>query len=138
MSARLLRIYESIVIARPKLTLIIIALLLLFLAAGLPRVKVDASADSLTLENDASLEFHREVTARYQSGDFLVVTYSPKADLFSDEALATLKALRDELKTINGVTSTLSILDVPLLYSPPLTLSEVTSLEEFRTLLTPG
>lgn len=138
MTARLLRIYESIVIARPKLTLTIIALLLLFLAAGLPKVKVDASADSLTLEHDESLDFYREVTARYQSGDFLVVTYTPKADLFSDESLATLQALRDELKTIDGVTSTLSILDVPLLYSPPLTLSEITSMEEFRTLLTPG
>lgn len=138
MSARLLRIYESIVIARPKLTLTVIALLLLFLAAGLPKVKVDASADSLTLENDQSLEFYREVTARYQSGDFLVVTYTPKVDLFSDESLATLEALRDELRGVEGVTGTLSILDVPLLYSPPLTLSEVTSMDEFRTLLTPG
>lgn len=138
MSARLLRIYQSVVINRPKLTLTVIALLLLFLAAGLPKVKVDASADSLTLENDKSLDFYREVTARYQSGDFLVVTYTPKVDLFSDESLATLEALRDELRAVDGVTGTLSILDVPLLYSPPLTLSEVTSMEEFRTLLTPG
>lgn len=138
MLARFYQFYESVVIQRPKLTLSIIVLLFLLVAAGLPRLKVDASADSLTLEHDEDLNYYREITARYQTGDFLVVTYSPEADLMSEESLNTLKSLRDDLLQVDGVESALTILDVPLLYSPPLSLSEITSMEEFRTLTTPG
>src|SRR5690606_20940544 len=84
------------------------------------------------------LDFYREITSRYQSGDFVVVTYTPRADLLSDQSLETLQSLRDELLEVPGVQASLSILDVPLLYSPPVTLSEVTSGEEFRKLTTPG
>lgn len=138
MLSGLYRLYESVVIHRPKLTLSVIVLLFLIAAAGLPRLKVDASADSLTLEHDEDLNYYREITARYQTGDFLVITYTPKADLMSEESLDTLKSLRDDLLQVEGVESALSILDVPLLYSPPLSLSEITSMDEFRTLTTPG
>lgn len=138
MSARLLKIYESVVIKHPKWTLAVILLALIVLAAGLPRVKVDASADSLTLEHDEALDFSRQITERYQTGDFLVVTYSPEADLLSDESLNRLKNLRDELLQVEGVESALSILDVPLLYSPPVNLDDVTSDEPLPSLTDPG
>lgn len=138
MSARLLNLYESVVIKHPKLVLIAVALLLLGLAAGLPQVKVEASADSLTLEHDEDLNYARKITERYQAGDFLVVTYAPDADLLSDESLNTLQSLRDDLLEVQGVESALSILDVPLLYSPPVSLDEITSGEELPTLTSPG
>ncbi|MEX1033133.1 MAG: MMPL family transporter [Cellvibrionaceae bacterium] len=138
MSARLLDLYESVVIKRPKLTLAVVFLFVIALAAGLPRIKVDASADSLTLEHDEDIDYNREITARYQSGDFLVITYSPQGELFADESLNTLQSLRDELLEVDGVESALSILDVPLLYSPLMSLSEITAVDEFRTLTTPG
>ncbi|MGQ9425644.1 efflux RND transporter permease subunit [Gilvimarinus sp. F26214L] len=138
MSDRLSHLYESVVIKHPKLTVAVVLLAFAVLAAGLPRIKVDASADSLTLEHDTDLDYNREITERYQSGDFLVITYTPENELFSDASLNTLRSLRDDLLEIEGITGSLSILDVPLLYSPPLTLSEITSMEEFRTLTTPG
>ena len=81
------------VIKHPRLTLALLLLLTLVAAAGLPRFKLDASADSLTLERDKDLEFFREVTQKFNAGDFLVITYRPKTDLFSDEALAHLRRL---------------------------------------------
>ncbi|MCW8195082.1 MMPL family transporter [Proteobacteria bacterium 005FR1] len=138
MSARLLKIYESVVIKHPKLTLAIIILALAVLAAGLPRVKVDASADSLTLEHDQAIDFNRKITERYQSGDFLVVTYTPEGELMSDESLNRLQKVRDDLKQVQGVESVLSILDVPLLYSPPVDLERVTSDEPLPSLTDPG
>jgi uncharacterized protein len=138
MSARLLNLYESLIIKHPKLTLAIIALLLMGLAAGLPRMKLDASADSLTLEHDAALDYYREITSRYQTGDFLVVTYTPHADLFSDQALNTLQSLRNDLREVEGVASATTILDVPLLYSPPQSLPDIVAMDAPRTLMTPG
>lgn len=136
MLQRLSSLYQVLVIKRPALTLAVLLLLALFAAAGLPNFKLDASADSLTLENDTSIDYLREISKRYQRGDFLVVTYTPKADLFSDEAINTLKRLSEELAQVDGVESVYSMIDVPLLYSPMRSLAE--QQESTRTLLTEG
>ncbi|MFC6632784.1 efflux RND transporter permease subunit [Microbulbifer taiwanensis] len=129
--------YENLVIQRPRMTLLLVGLLLLAAALGLPRFKLDASADSLTLEADKSVDYFREIAERYASGDFLVVTYRHKGgDLFDDGSLATLGHLRDELAQVEGVTSVQSILDVPLLYSPKLSITDIS--DGIRTLTTPG
>ncbi|WP_018015886.1 efflux RND transporter permease subunit [Teredinibacter turnerae] len=120
----------------PKLTLGVLAIVLIAALIGLPNFKLDASSDSLTLEHDKDLDFYREVIKQYQSGDFLVVTYRPEASLFTQASLQTLQALRDELAQIDGVVSINSILDVPLLYSPVQPLREM--VKNPRTLLTPG
>ena len=125
--------YEKLVLGHPKTVLALVALLTIAAAAGLPRFKLDASADSLTLETDDSLDFFREISERYNSGDFLVVTYRYKnGDLFSDESLATMRRLQDELAMVDGVSGVQSILNVPLLYSPKLSITEVA--EGIRTL----
>ncbi len=113
------------VINHPKTVLLLIALLLIGMAAGLPRFKLDASSESLTLEHDGDLDVFREISQRYRTGDFLVVTFTPYEDLFSDTTLATLEGLRDDLLEIEGVASINSILDVPLLYSPKLSLTDI-------------
>nr|WP_286805507.1 MULTISPECIES: MMPL family transporter [unclassified Marinimicrobium] len=129
-------LYRTTVLRHPGIALATVVLLAAVAAAGLPNLKLDASADSLTLENDRSIDYFREINQRYQSGDFLVVTYSPEAEMFSDESIDTLKALRDDLAEVDGVASINSILDVPLLYSPMRPLSE--QQESTRTLLTDG
>jgi predicted RND superfamily exporter protein len=138
MSERVLHAYERIVLLHPKLVLSVVLLVTLGLAMGLPNFKLDASADSLTLENDNDLDYFREINERYGSGDFLVVTYSPLAgdDLFSDQSLATLNKLTEELKQIDDVVNVVSMINVPLLYSPKVPVSQLH--ETPRTLLTKG
>ncbi len=128
--------YVRVVTGSPKLVLVFIALVAAALALGLPRFKLDASADSLTLEHDTDLNYYRQMSKQYQSGDFLVVTFRPKEDLFSDQSLALLAELRNDLAQIDGVVSVNSILDVPLLYSPKQSISEI--VRSPRTLMTPG
>lgn len=135
-SSSLSRIYRALIINRPYHVLTLLVLLTLGAAFGMTNFKLDASADSLTLEHDTSIDYLREISKRYQSGDFLVLTYAPKADMFSDESINTLKQLRDELANVDGVASVYSMIDVPLLYSPMRTLAE--QKESTRTLLTPG
>ena len=138
MSGRLLRSYERIVLMHPKLVLLMVLLVTVVLALGLPNFKLDASADSLTLENDSDLDYFREINERYGSGDFLVVTYSPLEgdDLFSDQSIATISALTEDLKKIEDVVNVLSMVNVPLLYSPKVSVSQLHDAP--RTLLTEG
>lgn len=100
--------------------------------------KLDASADSLILEGDEDLAYYREIAERYGTQDFLVVTYSPRGerDLFDEATLAHLKRMRDEIAAQPFVDSVLSMLDVPLIESPPMTLREIQDVQ--RTLLDPG
>ncbi|KUJ82482.1 hypothetical protein AWR36_011810 [Microbulbifer flavimaris] len=129
--------YENLVTRHPKGVLVFVALLTIAAAFGLPRFKIDASADSLTLEADEALDYYREIAERYASGDFLVVTYRYKqGDLFDEASLNTLRKLRDELAQVQGVESVQTILDVPLLYSPKPEISELA--DGIRTLSTPG
>jgi len=138
MSERVLHAYERIVLMHPKLVLAVVLLMTLGLALGLPNFKLDASADSLTLENDSDLDYFREINERYGSGDFLVVTYSPLAgdDLFSDQSLATLNELTEALSQVEDVVNVLSMINVPLLYSPKVSVSQLHDTP--RTLLTRG
>lgn len=133
---RLFQGYVHTVTKYPKLVLSVIALLTIGLAAGLPQFKLDASSDSLTLEHDKDLDYFREVSKHYRSGDFLVVTFKPKQDLFDDASLALMQELKQDLSEVQGVRGINSILDVPLLYSPKQSISEIVS--EPRTILTPG
>lgn len=136
MLRRITNLWVHAVTTYPKVVLLLIALLLIFAAAGLPRFKLDASADSLTLEHDKDLGYFREVSKNYGSGDYLVVTFTPEGELFSDESLELLRQLQDDLAQIEGITSINSILNVPLLYSPKQSLREIAN--EPRTLDTPG
>jgi len=117
--------YFYCVLKKPLVTLLVLLLAVGLVSTQLPKVKIDASSDALTLEYDKDLDYFREIGKRYQSGDFLVVTYTPNNDLFANQSLAHLKKLRDELLTIEGVSGANSILDVPLLYSPPVSLTQV-------------
>lgn len=129
-------LYMSTIIRRPFAVLTVVFALTTLAILGLPNFKLDASADALTLEHDNTIDYFREINKRYQRGDFLVVTYTPKADLFSDESLTAMKNLRDDLSKLSGVQSVNSMIDVPLIYSPMRSLAE--QKESTRTLLTPG
>ena len=128
--------YIHFVVSHPTLVLVFIALFTTAMAAGLPRFKLDASSESLTLENDTDLDFYREVAKDFQSGDSLVVTFKPNDELFSDASLKVLKDLRDDLAKIDGVVGVNSLIDVPLLYSPKQTIAEI--LREPRNLTMDG
>lgn len=138
MRHHLFAMYEKLILQRPALSLLISLVVIGWLATYIPEFKLDASADSLVLEGDNDLKYFRQVSKNYQSEDFLFVTYKPEQDLLSEPVLARIKALRDELAAVPGVSSVTSILDVPLLASPPITLESIASGETVNTLQTEG
>ena len=126
MRSRLTSTYNTLVLRFPLATLIALTFVIVYFLLYIPQFELDASAESLILENDSSLKYYRSIRERYGSDDFLIVTYSPEKELFSSEVLANIKRLRDELKQLEQVASVTSLLDVPLVESPPMTLAEIT------------
>ncbi|MBA6413081.1 MMPL family transporter [Parahaliea sp. F7430] len=138
MSHSLMNLFERAVLKRPVLSLVIVAVLLLAAGSQLSKIKLDASADSLMLQGDPALDFFREVSSEYSAEDFLLITWQPEAALLSDASLDPLKRMADELRELDGVSSVLTVWDVPLLESPPVTLSEITSSDPLPSLRDAG
>ena len=138
MSSRLFRLYQNSVIEHPVISLGLLFLLAAFFAFQGPNFKLDASAESIVLENDQDLQYYRSIRDVYGSDDFLIITYSPNEDLLSPNSLSVLKALRGDLSQLERVKSVITILDVPLLNSPKVSISELKDAETINTLETPG
>jgi len=113
------KIYDTFILKYP---LIILTLLMLFVSAlgyYATKLEIDASAETLLLEDDKDLQFFREVNKTYNNSDFLVVTFSPKNDeLLSQKSLETIKNMSNDFLKVKNVESITSILNVPLLQSP--------------------
>jgi len=122
MKQSLLRLYEYLVLRRAAVSLALLGVLLGFAVAGIQNFQLDASSDSLVLENDADLRYYRLVKSRYGSDDYLVISYTPKQDMFSEATLQQIRSLRDELKALPRVESVFTLLDAPLFLSPPVSL----------------
>jgi predicted RND superfamily exporter protein len=125
MLPKFIAVYDRLVLQRPLGALIAVTMVAVFFLLHIPEFELDASADSLVLENDTSLKYYRGVREQYGSDDFLIVTYSPQEALFSEQVLADITRLRDELNSLEQVASVISLLDVPLVDSPPMTLGEI-------------
>jgi len=109
--------------------------LVAFMASFIPQARLDASSDSLTLETDPGLELYREASERYDSGDFFVLAYSPNdGDVLSPKSLADLADLVVDLEKIDGIDNVTSVLNVPLLESPPVGIDALS--EDPRTIAT--
>jgi hypothetical protein len=89
------------------------------------KLQIDASSQTLILEHDADLKYSREMQKRYYTQDFLVVTFTPKKDLLSNDTLQTLQELSQKFQNLPMVSSVTSILNVPLLQSPPKPVKEL-------------
>ena len=121
-----LALYQRIIIDHPWRAIVLVLAATLLMSLGLPNFKLDASADSLTLEYDEDLNYFREVSKRYGSDNFLIITFSPKSgDLLDKENLDILDSISNQLQDISGIDATISMLDVPLLYSPKISISDL-------------
>ncbi|MBW2434165.1 MAG: MMPL family transporter [Deltaproteobacteria bacterium] len=119
--------YDRFVLEHPRIVILGILLLISFLGYKAADFRLDASTETLIIETDEDLRYSRLINSRYGGYDYLLITYSPKADLFSEASLKKLTQLRDELKKTKRVTSVVSILDAPLLESPPVPVKELTN-----------
>ena len=120
---------------RPKLILVALIIIFSFSVYNAKNFQLDASADSLLLENDPDLNYLRSVNERYSSEEFFVITYSPKKKI-NEESLKELRKFVDEINNIKWVSKSISVLNAPLFESSDLPLIE--KIKNIQYIVTPG
>ena len=130
------RLFQSTVIDKPKTILTLLILCFLFFGYYTKDFKLDASSDTLLIENDPDLKYLREVSNRYGSKEFLILTYTPKEKLISDNSINNLLSLKYKIQSLSWVHNVVTLLDIPLLNSTDQTLTE--KLKNFSTLKSEG
>ncbi len=128
-------LYKKIIIDFSKLTILLLAILILFSLYQAKNFNLDASSDALLLEGDPDLKYLREVNETYGSKEFLVLTYTPVSSFTEKETILNLQLLKSKIEKLTWVDSVITIIDVPLLKSTDEGLME--RLINFKTLAYP-
>ena len=128
-------LYSKTVLGRPFLMLALLLGVLIFFSANVSHFRLDASADSLLLEDDEDLRVFRQMSERYQIRSFIFVAFIPNQDLFAQSTLNVISQIKDQITALDGVESVVTLLDVPLLKQHKGSLLEIVS--SYRTLESP-
>ena len=120
-----MNIFFNFLVDKSKLFIFLLIVLSLISLLGLPKFQLDASSDTLLLDNDPDLKTYRENSRKYGSSDFLVIAFTPNKDIFTIETVSLLKNLVEDLKKVNGIKNVLSLFDVPLLKYSEQSISEL-------------
>ena len=108
------KIYKTLIIDFSKIAIVAVCFVLSFFLYFSKDFKLDASSDSLLLESDKDLKYLREVSERYGSKDYLVLTYTPVSSFADEETIINLQFLKSKIEKLEWVDSTITIVDVPL------------------------
>ncbi|MDA7565686.1 MMPL family transporter [Candidatus Pelagibacter sp.] len=128
--------YQNIVLKNPKSIFLLLLITLLSFGYFSKDFRLDASSDTLLIEGDPDLEYLKEVTERYGSKEFLVLTYSPNEGMVTKSSINNLLSLKYKIQSLDWVHSVITLLDIPLLNNSEAPLQE--RLESFKTLKDEG
>ena len=125
-------LYQNSILKNPKSILILLILALLSFGYYSKDFRLDASSETLLIEGDPDLAYLKEVTNRYGSKEFLILTYTPNEGMISDTSINNLLSLKYKIQSLDWVDSVITLLDIPLLDNSDTPLQE--RLESFKTL----
>ncbi len=129
------KIYKTLIIDFSKTSIFLVCCALSFFLYFSKDFKLDASSDSLLLESDKDLKYLREVSERYGSKDFLILTYTPVLSFTDEETIINLQFLKSKIERLEWVDSVITVIDVPLFKSSDEPLME--RLKNYKTLSYP-
>ena len=126
------QLYQNSVLRNPKTIFALLVIAILSFGYYSKDFRLDASSETLLIEGDPDLAYLQEVTERYGSKDFLVLTYTPNEGMITDNSINNLLSLKYKIQSLNWVHSVITLLDIPLLDNSDAPLQE--RLESFKTL----
>ena len=128
--------YQNIILKNPKSIFVLLLITLLSFGFFSKDFRLDASSDTLLIEGDPDLEYLKEVTERYGSKEFLILTYSPNEGMVTESSINNLLSLKYKIQSLDWIHSVITLLDIPLLNNSETPLQE--RLESFKTLKDEG
>ena len=129
-------IYKKNIIEKPKFLFFIFVLAALVFSFYSKDFRLDASSETLLIEEDPDLKYLKEVNKRYGSKEFLILTYTPNENMISDNSVNNLLSLKYKIQSLDWVHNVITILDIPLLNTKDETLTD--KLQNFSTLKSEG
>ena len=130
------QLYQNRVLKNPKSVFVILIIAILSFGYYSKDFRLDASSETLLIEGDPDLAYLKEVTERYGSKDFLILTYTPNEGMVTDNSINNLLSLKYKIQSLNWVHSVITLLDIPLLSNSEAPLQE--RLQSFKTLKDEG
>ena len=124
--------YQNIVLKNPKSIFVIILITVLSFGYFSKDFRLDASSETLLIEGDPDLRYLQEISKRYGSKEFLILTYTPNDGMVSNTSINNLLSLKYKIQSLDWVHSVITLLDIPLLNSSDSPLQE--RLQNFKTL----
>ena len=109
----------------PRLTSLILVLVVSLASLGLSNFRFDASSETLVLDSDSAFNAYEQVNERFGSSEFLVVAVSNEGKSFDINFLSDFQGFTNKLNALESVESVVSILDAPLLEQPKVPLLKV-------------
>ena len=79
--------YQKNIIEKPKVVIVILLVCLLGFGFFSKDFRLDASSETLLIEGDPDLKYLKEITERYHSKEFLVLTYTPNEEMVSENSI---------------------------------------------------
>jgi uncharacterized protein len=125
-------LYQNTVLKNPKSIFVILLIALLSFGYFSKDFRLDASSETLLIEDDSDLKYLKEINNRYGSKEFLILTYTPNKEMVSDTSINNLLSLKYKIQSLGWVHSVITLLDIPLLNNSNASLQE--RLEGFKTL----
>ncbi len=125
-------LYQNTILKNPKSVFILLLIALLSFGYFSKNFRMDASSETLLIEGDPDLEYLKEITDRYGSKEFLVLTYSPNEGMITESSINNLLSLKYKIQSLDWVHSVITLLDIPLLNNSDAPIQE--RLESFKTL----
>ncbi len=124
--------YQNVILKNPKVIFALLIIAILSFGYYSKNFRLDASSETLLIEGDPDLAYLKEVSERYGSKEFLILTYTPNEGMTTDSSINNLLSLKYKIQSLNWVHSVITLLDIPLLNNSEAPLQE--RLESFKTL----
>ncbi len=128
----LAHMYQNIILKNPKAIFVILIITILSFGYYTKDFRLDASSETLLIDGDPDLAYLKEISERYGSREFLILTYTPNEGMVTNTSINNLLSLKYKIQSLNWVHSVVTLLDIPLLNNSDAPLQE--RLENFKTL----
>ena len=126
------QLYQNGILKNPKAVFAVLIIAILSFGYFSKDFRLDASSETLLIEGDPDLAYLKEVTERYGSKEFLILTYTPNEGMVTNNSINNLLSLKYKIQSLSWVHSVITLLDIPLLENSDAPLQE--RLENFKTL----
>ncbi|NNL83377.1 MAG: hypothetical protein HKP28_08300, partial [Winogradskyella sp.] len=100
----------------PYLSLLLIFIVMALMSLPISRLAVDASPDSLLLENDPDLKFYRAIHDEYGTDVYMIVAVRLNDSIFARSSINKIEVITKQFRNIEDVSNVTSITTVPLIY----------------------